>query len=272
MARMMTLRKLNESGVDRFLDFCNRKRNEDHSLKPPFNLIQESETSEDSGLNIEIDTEKKFLNRIELGKYLWEKFKGVWNDSLLQDSGLWSGLALIYFDQFCPSSGKPNRSEHYILTAGKWRGSGHNLHYRHCVLAPLRIVKDYSEYEDFFLGGTEKSPYKDMTNMGEGIEQVASKQRVMRNKNILKSVMELYRDPKTGRVKTASMSQPVRKKNEKTGKWKDQGKGGARRYTALELPRLDLVCSTATMETEKIIELAGEEFSNSKFYKLSKKN
>ena len=57
MARMMTLRKLNESGVDRFLDFCNRKRNEDHSLKPPFNLIQESETSEDSGLNIEIDTE-----------------------------------------------------------------------------------------------------------------------------------------------------------------------------------------------------------------------
>ena len=52
----------------------------------------------------------------------------------------------------------------------------------------------------------------------------------------------------------------------------EQEDAGARRYTALELPRLDLVCSTATMETEKIIELAGEEFSNSRFYKLSKKN
>ena len=268
MPKLMTLRKLNELGVDRFFDFCIRKK-EDQSLKTPLNLIEESETSEDSGLNIEIDTEKIFSNRLELGKYLWEKFKSVWDESLRQDSGLWSGLALIYFDQFCPSN-RTNDPEHYILTAGKWRGSGFDYHYRHCVLMPLRIVKDYPEYEDFFLCGTENSPYKDMTNMGEGIEQVASKQKVMRNKNILKSVMELYRDPKTGRVKTASMSAPIRKKNEKTGKWRDQGKGGARRYTKLELNRLDLVYSTASIEYEKIIELAGEEFSNSQFCKPSK--
>ena len=269
MTKLITLRELNESGVDKFLDFCNRKRKEDHSLKTPLILIEESETSEDSGLSIEIDTEKKFSNRLELGRYLWEKFKGVWNDSLLQDSRLWSGLALIYFDQFCPSN-RTNDPEHYILTAGKWRGSGFDYHYRHCVLTPLRIVKDYPEYAEFFLCGTEKSPYKGMTRMGEGIEQVASKQRVMRNKNILKSVMELYRDPKTGRVKTASMSEPRRKK-EKTGKWGGQGKGGARRYTKLEIARLDLVYSTAMIEPEKIIELAGEEFSNSQFYKPSKK-
>lgn len=271
MPKLMTLRKLNESGVDRFLDFCNRKRDEDQSLKTPLELIEDSKTSEDSGLNIEIDIEKKFSNRLELGRYLWEKFKGIWDDSLLQDSGLWSGLALTYFDQFCPSSGKPYRFEHYILTAGKWRGSGFDLHYRHCVLTPLRIVKDYSEYADFFLCGTESRPYKDMSSMGEGIEQVASRQRVMRNKNILQSVMKLYRDPKTGRVKEASMNDPKKPTLDKKGKLREPGKGGARRYTKLELARLDLVYSTAMIEHEKIIELAGEEFSNSRFYKPSKK-
>ena len=262
MAKLINLRKLNDLGIERFSDFLERKR-EDSSLKTPKEFIESSETSEDLGLNIEVDIEKKFTNRLEFGKYIWSKFREVWTDELKHDSGLWSGLALIYFDQFCPPK-KPNRSEHYILTAGKWRGSGHDLHYRHCVLTPITIVKDYAEHAEFFLCGTVDNPYKDMTKMGEGIEQIASKQLIMRNKNILQAVLKLYQDSKTKLVKTGSMGDPVKKKL-KDGTWSSRGKGGVRRFTTAELPRLELIYSTPGLEPKKLIALAGDEFSKSKY-------
>tara|TARA_Y100001934_G_C12237489_1_gene718569 strand:+ start:985 stop:1173 length:189 start_codon:yes stop_codon:yes gene_type:complete len=59
------------------------------------------------------------------------------------------------------------------------------------------------------------------------------------------------------------------KDSKKDGSWSTRGKGGVRRFTTAELPRLELIYNTSGLEPEKIIELAGDEFSNSHYNKTS---
>jgi hypothetical protein len=256
------IRKLTDEGISEFQEYIDKARN-GGPKKPPLHLINDLEKSCDSEFNIFIE-DKKFSNRYDLGIYLWEKLKNVWNDDIRNDCGLWTWLALFYFEQLCPSKG-PNRQEHYILSVGKWKIGLIPVDYRHSVLTPVWLIKDFKEVAPFFLCGTEKKP-TGMDTMGDPIEQLFSRQYVMKNKKYLELIQMLYKDPKTGRVKTGAMSEP-KKERLKSGKWSDVGKGGTRRLVKSVLPRLTLTFNVGEMKPEEILPLVGDEFENSKFHK-----
>lgn len=263
MSETLSLRRLKDSGIEEFSDFIDKKRAGEPVLAP-FHLVDDLEKSEDTGHNIRIDPDKKFSNRLEFGIYLWDKIKNFWNENLRIDGGLWTWLALVYFDQLCPKKG-PNKPEHYILTVGKWRvGCAREYSYRHSVLTPVRIIKDFKDYAEFFLCGTVDKP-ADATKMGDAIEQVFSNQCVMRNKNLLDTVLRLYQDNRTKRVKKGAMSNP-RVKRLKSGQWSQVGKGGARRLIISVIPRLQLTYNVAEIVPDGLLKIAGEEFSESNFF------
>lgn len=251
----INIRKLTDEGISDFQEYIDKARNGE-SAQPPFHLTTDSIKSHDAGLNVSVE-EESFANRHKFGVYLWEKLKDVWKDEMRNDCGLWTWLALFYFKQLCPQ--KPSRHEHYILSVGKWKIGGiHDYSYRHSVLTPVRLVKDFKEAAPFFLCGTEKKP-AGMGSMGDPIEQLFSRQYVMRNPNYLKLVLKLYQDSKTGRVKTGAMSEPKRKKL-KSGKWSDVGKGGARRLITGVMPRLALTYNIGELNPDDLLRLAGDEF------------
>ncbi len=262
MSELLSLRRLKDSGIEEFLEFINRKRTGE-SVQTPSHLINDPEKSEDMYLDVTIDPEKIFSNRIEFGTYLWYKIRSDWKENLRVEAGLWTWLALVYFDQLCPQKG-PSKPEHYILTVGKWRsGCARDYCYRHSVLTPVRIIKEFKDYAEFFLCGTVDKP-TDMTSMGDAIEQVFSNQCVMRNKNIIDTVLNLYQDNLTKRVKAGSMSDP-KIKLLKSGKWSQVGKGGARRLITRVIPRLQLTYNVAEIAPDSLLKITGEEFSGSKF-------
>ena len=264
MSELLSLRRLKDTGIEEFFEFINRKR-AGESVQTPSHLVSNPEKSEDTYLDVKVDPEKRFSNRFEFGTYLWDKIRSDWKETLRADAGLWTWLALVYFDQLCPKEG-PSRPEHYILTTGKWRlGHARDYHYRHSVLTPVRIIKDFKDYAEFFLCGTVDRPFTDMTKMGDAIEQVFSNQCVMRNKNLLDTVIRLYQDNLTKRVKKGSMSEPKAKRL-KSGQWSQVGKGGARRLIKSVLPRLQLTYNVAGTVPDDLIKISGEEFTESKFF------
>jgi hypothetical protein len=263
MSELLSLRRLKDTGIEEFFEFINRKR-AGESVQTPSHLVSNPEKSEDTYLDVKVDPEKRFSNRFEFGTYLWDKIRSDWKETLRADAGLWTWLALVYFDQLCPKK-KPSNPEHYILTVGKWRiGCARDYSYRHSVLAPVRIIKDFKDYAEFFLCGTVDKP-ADMTSMGDAIEQVFSNQCVMRNKNLLDTVLSLYQDNLTKRVKKGAMSNPKIKRL-KSGQWSQVGKGGVRRLIISVLPRLQLTYNVAEIEPDGLLKIAGEEFKESKFF------
>jgi len=128
----------------------------------------------------------------------------------------------------------------------------------------VRIIKDFNDHAEFFLSGTVDRPFTDMTEMGDAIEQVFSNQCVMRNKNLLDTVLSLYQDNLTKRVKKGSMSDP-KIKLLKSGKWSQVGKGGARRLITRMIPRLQLTYNVSKILPNGLLKITGKEFSESKF-------
>jgi hypothetical protein len=263
MSELLSLRRLKDSGIEEFFEFINKKRAEG-SVPVPSHLITDLEKSEDMYLDVKIDPEKRFSNRFEFGTYLLDKIRSAWNENFRVDGGLWTWLSLVYFDQLCPKKG-PSKPEHYILTVGKWRiGCARDYSYRHSVLTPVRIIKDFNDYAEFFLCGTTDKP-ADMTSMGDAVEQVFSNQSVMRNKNLLDTVLSLYQDNQTKRVKKGAMSDP-KIKLLKSGQWSQVGKGGARRLITRVIPRLQLTYNVAEIAPNGLLKIAGGEFTESKFF------
>jgi len=263
MPNFINIRKLNDVGITEFQKYIDKARNGEH-VHPPFHLITDPDKSTNSSLIVGIDIEKNFSNRYDFGVYLWEKIKSSWDENLRNDCGMWTWIALAYFKQFCPPRG-PNRQEHYILSVGNWSASKiHDYSYRHCALTPVRLIKDFKEAATFFLRGTENRP-SGMETMGDPVEQLFSRQYVMRNEKFIKMLQLLYQDNASGRIKTGAMSEP-KKKRLASGNWSDVGKGGVRRLIMDVLPRLNLTYNMAEIEPNISIRYCGEEFLKSKFY------
>ncbi|HSP14399.1 MAG TPA: hypothetical protein VLV78_06585 [Thermoanaerobaculia bacterium] len=64
--------------------------------------------------------ERLFQNRLELAEFLRERLQGFERVALMRNVGVWSWLALFYFDQIAPRDGEGLRriyeQARYILT------------------------------------------------------------------------------------------------------------------------------------------------------------
>lgn len=180
----MKIRKLNKAGIKEFERFIANLSSDGKQNTPDY-LLTDPSTSE--SLAWDLDLEKgEFANRYELGVYLIEKLDSVNVQKFIGDTGFWSALALLWFDQLCPEkadgSRNPSKVYNYVLS------ESHYHRPRHAIFTTWQLVELYGEDSYFLLS-------RDLPVRGELIEQLMARQYFLSCAGVMRAASALYYDP-----------------------------------------------------------------------------
>ena len=229
-------RKLNDSGVVAFTDYVR----DGAEGPPPVDLLAKPETSAPLEFKIEPGS-GLFDDRYLLGVYLNTLLKEFDPTVVSGDIGLWSALALVWFDRLCPPDANGNRSPdkeyRYVLSPD------YKHYYRHLVRSPWQLVRDHGEASKFLLISPRKQAHP-LSVHGEILEQFGGRQQVLRSRPLIRAANSLYFD-------TAKL----RPRKGVAG----NGRGSARRF-GLVLRQLDLTFDPELMNDDGFIGILPDEF------------
>lgn len=187
------LRRLNDAGIARFAEYL--AAGAQGAL--PMHLLADPETSEPLPVSIKIEP-GEFANRYEFGKTLSAVLAPLDATRISGDRGLWTGLALLWFDQLCPASANGERSldkeYRYILS------NDYRHYYRNLVRTPWQLFRDHGENSRFLLMSATDSA-DSLRRHGDILEQLGGTQSIIRSRPIIAEASSLYSDPVTGRPK-----------------------------------------------------------------------
>lgn len=231
------LRKLNDEGLKLFSEWLG----EGAVGAVPTDLMTNPRTSEVLPVAI-LPSRHTFTDRYEFGVYLNELLKGLEPTVISRDRGLWSALALIWFDLICPAelSGErsPDKSYRYVLE------ENYQTYYRHLVRSPWQCVRDHGENARFMLIRPNVVP-QPLAVHGEILEQIAGRQRLFGSKPIVRAANAMYFDPTTGRPRKGVSG---------------AGPGSAQRFGKV-VRQFDLTFDPEVMTIEQFVDILPKEFS-----------
>lgn len=189
---MADIRVLTEKGKQLFADYLSKLRS--GTLQAiPGDTLSHGPCSEPFKPLGHID-DIPFTSRIEMGKYLGKVFAeaGVPRNELIENTGLWSWLALTWFDQLCPKKDdgtrKVGETARYVCTSN-WRN-----YYRHLVASSWLIHSLHGEFSRLML---QCPVYKH----NDFAEQLASNQSIISRRPLIEVADTLYWDIKEARPK-----------------------------------------------------------------------
>jgi hypothetical protein len=239
---MPELRRLNEQGISKFIDFLQAIETES-SIPVPFGMLTDIEASEELSVKLEVE-QRTFPNRTAVGKYLYEVFSEGNALHLDGDRGVWVWLSLFYFDQLCPSKtdGTRNVGEYarYVPSGHAWR------YYRHLLAGPYLIYKAYRERPD----RAKIILCPPLSIPGEFVGQLASRQDFVQNQAIIEAATFLYFDEQAGQPK-----QRVALKEHKPGT--------LRRFVDV-VNQLDVTWDLFSLSGEELVRMLPAEFDRYK--------
>jgi hypothetical protein len=230
------LRKLNEKGLSLFAEWIA----DGAPGAVPLTLMTDPETSDK--LPVSIYPERhEFKDRLEFGAYLVDLLKGLDAPVISRDPGLWSALALLWFDLLCPpgkdGERKVDKEYRYILSGS------FQTYYRHLVRTPWQLYRDHGEHARFMLVRPREVPHP-LSIHGEILEQFGGRQRVMGSKPIIRAANRMYIDQSTGRPRKGVAG---------------AGAGSALRFGKV-VRQLDLTFDPELMSPDEFIAILPREF------------
>ncbi|MFN9539956.1 MAG: hypothetical protein ACK6A8_12030 [Planctomycetota bacterium] len=160
----------------------------------PWGLLASEEHSEALADRREVEQERAFGTRYDLGRYLVESFEGVRLQPYIGDRGFWTWLALLWFDQLCPAKKgqrRPSQPYNYVLSRN------YNHRPRHSVYMTWQLVDRYGEDSRFML-------CKEPSTRGELTEQLMARQDILSAEGVVRLASQLYFDPVSGVFKRGS--------------------------------------------------------------------
>lgn len=179
----MRIRKLNKVGLKEFERFIENLRNGGLQNTPTY-LLSDPNTSDALEFDLELE-ESMFSTRYELGVYLRKKLENANMHIIIGDVGLWSALALFWFDQLCPvkanGSRKPSMVYNYILS------ENYKHRPRHAIFTTWQLVERHAESSRFMLS-------RELPVRGELIEQLMARQYLLSCAGVMKAASALYYD------------------------------------------------------------------------------
>ncbi len=233
MPERVAVRRLTQAGIEKFREYLGELRT-GSTAKPPRWLLTDSETSEPFSPERFIE-DRSFDTRLEAARYLCQVFEGC--SDLEEDVGLWSWLSLFYFDQVCPArpdgSRSPGRDYRHILEPGYLYG------HRHLLGGPFLVYRLHGE-EALLLLCTRVHVENHFHH------QLASRQVLISNREIVRAASLLYLHPRRRRPKRGAQAG-------------NQVPGTLLRFVDV-LQQLDLNYDLYSMSAEKILDLLPPEF------------
>jgi hypothetical protein len=131
--------------------------------------------------------------------YLAAALKGCGSGTLRSDNGLWVWLTLYYFDALCPLDRTGKRKvleiEQYIPSR-----QCNRKYFRHLVGSAALLVDEFGELAKVLL----------VTNLGgirhsDFLNQLGSRQDMIRNRAVIELASILYFDSKTGKIRRGAV-------------------------------------------------------------------
>lgn len=230
------LRRLNEHGIKKFSDWL-QQGGLGH---PPVALLADPESSDPLPHEITF-SERMFSDRYDLGCYLNQLLDDQITGLIQNDRGVWSGLALLLFDQLCPQqangSRKIDKQYRYILS------SDFRHHYRHLVRTPWLLVREHGARSKFLLLSPQVGS-QPLGRHGEILEQIGGRQTVLRSRAVIADASELFGDPLTGAARPGVAG---------------RGRGSVRRL-AMVLRQLDLTFDLDGLPEGGLLSILPKEF------------
>jgi len=230
-------RKLNEAGIFEFREYIRGGAVEG----APVRLLGDPATSLPLGHRIDEPGSGLFENRYLFGVYLRTLLRDLDPAQISGDSGLWSGLALFWFDRLCPRRADGSREMreeyHYILS------SDYRHYYRHLVRSPWQLVRDHGEASRFLLISPQQQSHP-LSVHGEILEQFGGRQQVLRSRPIIRAANRLYFDEEAARPRRGVAG---------------NGRGSARRF-GLVLRQFDLTYDAENMSENAFVQMLPDEF------------
>lgn len=225
--------KLNENGVKKFSEYL-LQLNAQPMAPIPTELLSAPDTSSPIGMDTYFDPELVFESRHDCGIYVATQLGHIERRNILDDRGLWSALALLWFDQLCPTDKrgfrKPLRTDNYILSDNK------RLVMRHSIRTAWQLASSYGEDVRFLQS-------KDMKTRGELIEQLLATDYYINCQGVMRTASTLYSDPEGSFKKGAG----------------NKIAGGMRRYVAW-LRQIKQTYDLFLMPHEELLRILPNEF------------
>ena len=250
---MTKIKALNETGLKAFQKLIEDRKSGKES---PINEILSNQANlEVTHFNGQIDPGLIFKDRYELAAYLVKILEeygdhrdeyGLANKNEFgKSAGLWSWIALVYFDQL--STKIPKNIENYLLSPHLGFRS-----YRHSVFVPFELYARWKEDSRMFISN-------DIQVMGQVWESTISRDYLMSCSTAVRLMINLYSDPLNfGIAKTGVSSQPS-KAILKNGKPSGAGYGSVERFSTV-FKRLKLTYHVQSLSPEDLLDLMGNEF------------
>ena len=181
--KMIELRKLTEAEDQKFKEFCEQHDPSRHNLD--IKKIQGDAIS--SNRDVEIDEDKEFNNKYDLGGYLYEKLKDI-----PMDPQTWHFLIIVYHKQLLNSEGKigevarfyidPQKSYYPFTHLLKPIFDLYNFHHGNIELIKFLLLNPVNESSRLFL-------------------ETVKRQDMMKNENFIRVCKDFFYDEKNNKIK-----------------------------------------------------------------------
>jgi hypothetical protein len=191
----MQIRQLNHKGLNEFEKFVRVLRS-GTQLNIPHYLLEQEEYSVKVNLDVDVDRNKTFATRFEIGFYLDSLLRNHDIQHLIGDQGFWSWFALLWFEQLCPLKNgvaRPYKEYNYVLS------KRYNHRPRHAIYMTWQLVSRYGEAAKFMLC---KEPH----TRGEITEQLMARQDILSSESAMRLASKLYYDAANGTFKRGAAS------------------------------------------------------------------
>ena len=191
-----SLRRLTPKGIDAFRAHLRKIRaGAEFQDSPAILYVDDYSAPVAPAISIE---ERRFQSKFDAALYLMDVLRPLEGPLLASDSGLWSWLALFYFDQLSPrrpdGKRRPRQDYHYIPGGNGWTRD------RHLLAGPYKLVRQHGEAARVLL-------YPPPHEHGTFVYQLGTRQELVSNRGLIDAINLLYWDRRTERPKRGATSE-----------------------------------------------------------------
>lgn len=245
---MLKVMSLNEGGVSKFQTWLENPLGE-----PPLYLLTDEQYCDQINDDYFVDTDLRFANTFEVGKYLVDK---VFNDvrdpvKLRAEAGIWAWISLAMVSNLLRRTtakfGRPLDVPHYLELSGP---PGQRLAYRLISRTAWELVKLHGSTAIVALG-SKRSPW------GEMAEQLSSRQQIFAHPCFWAIAHRFYLDA-AGNLRPGATSQrPAKARKDPKN---TTGRGGVRRLP-FTFRQFDRTYNTRELTLEQALPLWPNEYA-----------
>lgn len=232
----MIVRQFNDDGIAVFRQFLSIARN-DSTLSVPSELLKDSRLTQIVAPELSVEP-RQMITKSDAATYLRHVLEPISDRDVAVNAGLWTWLALFYFDEVCPTRNGQRTVKndyHYVFEP---KNSRH--FYRHLLFVSWRVAQVAPVHNRVFL-------YSPLATLDGITTEVMKRLFLTRIPCIFEVLDRLYWDEDRGRVRAGVVSRPAKP-------------GDLRYRLPIRIRQLERTYDLLSLNADQLIELLGSEF------------